>query len=107
MSPAAPQILRRASQCALIISHKFLDTFGGELVCNVKALPGKVQIQLIVGDRFQQFATRIDPFVPEILIRHWKARCGPFVQNCCRYSGKLSAQSKRTKQVVDSAYACG
>jgi hypothetical protein len=33
-------------------------------------------------ERLQQFASRIEPSVPEILIRYWKARCGPFVQNC-------------------------
>jgi hypothetical protein len=37
-----PQTLRRAPQCALTISHKFLDTFGGEFVCDVEALPGKI-----------------------------------------------------------------
>ncbi len=32
-----PQTLRRAPRCALIVSHKFLDTFGGEFVCDVEA----------------------------------------------------------------------
>jgi len=36
------ETLRRASQCALIISHKFLDTFICEFVCDVETLPGKV-----------------------------------------------------------------
>jgi hypothetical protein len=42
MSPRALQTLRRASQRALIISHKFLDAFICEFVCDVKALPGEV-----------------------------------------------------------------
>ncbi len=42
MLPTGLQTLRRASQCALIISHKFLDTFICEFVCDVEALPGQV-----------------------------------------------------------------
>src|SRR5437016_950913 len=77
LSTIAP--LRRSSQCALIIRHKFLDTLGCEFMCDVKALPWKVQIQLFVRDRLQKLATGIKPSVPEILIRHWKACCRPFV----------------------------
>src|SRR5207302_8628714 len=79
LSPTHQQTLRRSSQYALIISHKFLDTLGCEFMCDVKALPWKVQIQLFVRDRLQKLATRIDRFIPEILIRHWKACCRPLV----------------------------
>jgi hypothetical protein len=41
-------------QRASIISHKFLDTLSCELVCDVEALPWKVQVQLLVGDRFEE-----------------------------------------------------
>jgi hypothetical protein len=42
MSPTGLQTLGRGSQCALIISHKFLDTTICEFVCGVEDLPGKV-----------------------------------------------------------------
>src|SRR5439155_8353881 len=62
------QTLRRASQRALIITHKFLDTLSCEFMCDVKAFPGKVEIQPFVWDRLQSPATRIDPSVREISV---------------------------------------
>ncbi len=64
----AADLYADSSQWALIISHEFLNTLGCEVVCDVKALPGKIQIQLFVWGRLQKLATRIKPFVPEVLI---------------------------------------
>jgi hypothetical protein len=78
------------SQCALIISHEFLNALGCEFVCMVKAIPRKVQIQISVRDWFQALALGIDRFVHEILVRHRKARYCPLQEDVVRHGYQLS-----------------
>ena len=79
IATTAADQLRRSFQCALVVSHEFLDAFGSEFVSEVKALPWKAQIQVFVRERFQGFALRVDRFVREILVRHGKTCCCPFL----------------------------
>src|SRR2546427_8926108 len=81
--PGSPTTVFRAlcrpSQRALIISYKFLNAFGCEFVCKVKAIPWKFEIQVFVRDWFQGPALGVHPFVHEILVRHGEAGCCPFL----------------------------
>ena len=51
--PSDPRLSRGALEGGAIVSHKLLNTFGGELMSDIEVLPRKIKIQLFIWNRFQ------------------------------------------------------
>src|SRR5215467_12624214 len=80
-----------ALKCGTIVSHKLLNTFGGELMSDIEVLPQKIKIQLFVWNRFQGLAIGTNGFVGEVLIGHRKVAGSPLFYNLCWNSHELTS----------------
>jgi hypothetical protein len=60
--PSSRRLFTRALEGRPIVSHKFLNTLGCELMGDVKALPGTIKVQLFVWNLLQD-----SPLAPTVL----------------------------------------